>query len=771
MFGELVAVYRHRLGLTQEELARRAGLSVRTVRGLESGRVRVPRQVSVRLLADALGLQGQERDVFVRQARAGTKRPLEGVPAVESRLALAQLPLAVPGFAGRSAQLAALDAVAALAVQSRPVTVVISAVSGTAGVGKTALAIHWAHRVRDRFPDGQLYVNLRGFDPGGAVMAAAEAVRRFLDALGVPAERIPADLDAQAGLYRSLLAGRRMLVVLDNARDAEQVRPLLPGAAGCLVVVTSRSELSGLVAGAGAHPVSLDLLTGPEAWQLLAARLGPERLAAEPDPVQEIIQWCARLPLALAIVAARAAAHPDFPLAALAAELREPAERLDALADADPGSDLRAVFSWSYRALSPPAARLFRLLGLHPGPDISAAAAASLAGLAPAQLRPLVAELTAAHLIVEHLPRRYTLHDLLRAYAEEQACHGEGADDRREAIQRLLDHYVHTAYAADRLLDPLRESIVLVEPRPGVTPERLTDNSHARAWFTAEHAVLLAALDHAAGTGFHTHAWQLAWCLVDFLDWQGHWHDYVATQRTALTAAERLGDPAAQALTHRHLARAHARLGHIDEAHSQLRHALKLYDQLGHQVGQAATQMSLALIVERQRRYTEALHHAQLALDLYRAAGKQRGQAIALNACGWYQAHLSDYSQALASCQQALSLFQELGDHTQEAAVLDSVGYAHHHLGNHREAAACYRRAVTLLRELGDRYSEAGTLTHLGDAHHAAGDTTAARDAWREALTILDELGHPDADDVRAKLRDLASQRRVSSANSPQETG
>jgi tetratricopeptide (TPR) repeat protein len=600
-----------------------------------------------------------------------------------------------------------------------------------------------------------LYVNLRGFDPGGAVMAPAEAVRRFLDALGVPAERIPADLDAQAGLYRSLLAGRRMLVVLDNARDGEQVRPLLPGVPGCVVVVTSRSDLSGLVAAAGADPLTLDLLTGPESWQLLAARLGPQRLAAEPAAVEEIVESCARLPLALAIVASRAAAHPDFPLAALAGELRDPTERLDAFAARDPGSDLRAVFSWSYRALSPAAARLFRLLGLHPGPDISAAAAASLAGLPPARVRPVLAELTGAHLILEHLPHRYTLHDLLRAYAEEQTPTGHAADDGREAVHRLLDHYVHTAHAADRLLDPVRDPIVLVEPRPGVTPEHLTDKSSARAWFSAEHAVLLAALDHAVSTGFHAHAWQLAWSLVTFLDWQGHWRDYIATQRAALTAAERLGDMPAQALSHRHLARAYGFLGRLDEAQVELQHALEVYGRSDDRVGQGHTHLNLAWLRERQRRHADSLEHARLALDLYVAAGYRRGQAMALTATGWSKTQLGAHREALAACEQALPIFQELGDDAIEAATWDTLGYVHHHLGHHSEAAACYRRGIALYRDLGDRYLEADTLTHLGDTEHAASHTSAARDAWRQALTILDELGHPDADDVRDKIGDL----------------
>jgi tetratricopeptide (TPR) repeat protein len=650
-----------------------------------------------------------------------------------------------------------LDAAASAEVRSRPVTVVVSALSGTAGVGKTALAIHWAHRARTQFPDGQLYVNLRGFDPGGAAMGPTDAVRLFLDGLGVPAERIPADLDAQAALYRSLLAGRRMLVVLDNARDADQVRPLLPGVPGCVVVVTSRNDLSGLVGGAGARPLTLDLLSRSEARQLLAARLGAERLAAEPAAVEEIVTSCARLPLALALVAARAAAHPDFPLSALAGEVRDPADRLNAFADHDPGSDLRTVFSWSYQALSPSAARLFRLLGMHPGPDISAAAAASLAGLPPAQVRSLLAELTAAHLIVEHRPQRYTFHDLLRGYAEEQAYNIDSADERGDAVHRLLDHYVHSAYAADRLLDPARDPIVIGDPRPGVIPERITDAEQARAWIHDEHAVLLAAVDRAASSGFHHQAWQLAWTLVTFLDGQGHWHDYVAVQCAALAAAEGLGDIAAQAVSHRHLARAHGFLGRLDEAHVELQHALELFGRAGDAVGQGHTHLNLAWVREQQGRYADGLAHARLALDAYAAAGYRRGQAMALTAIGWQEAHLGARREALAACEQALPIFRELADDGSEAATWDTIGYVHHQLGHHGEAAACYRRAIALYRGLGDRYLEADTLTHLGDSEHAANNNASAREAWTRALAVLDELGHSDAEAVRAKLRGTGS--------------
>jgi hypothetical protein len=319
--------------------------------------------------------------------------------------------------------------------------VVISAVSGTAGVGKTALAVYWAHQVADRFPDGQLYVNLRGFDPSGSVMHPAEAVRRFLDALNVPPERIPVDLDAQAVLYRSQLAGKRMLVVLDNARDTAQVRPLLPGAPGCLVLVTSRNQLTSLIAGDGARPISLDLLTDEEARQLLARVLGVDRVAAEPAAVAEIITRCARLPLALALVAARAAVGPHGELQLLAEELRDTQQRWQLLTGDEPTTNVQAVFSWSYQALTPHAARLFRLLGLHPGPDIAAAAAASLAGLPPSTVRPMLAELVRASLLAEHSPGRYAFHDLLRAYATDLAQRTDSDRQRHAATARILNHY------------------------------------------------------------------------------------------------------------------------------------------------------------------------------------------------------------------------------------------------------------------------------------------------------------------------------------------
>lgn len=451
-----------------------------------------------------------------------------------------QLPADVPGFTGRGAQLRELDLL--VTGGERTSTLVVSAVSGTAGVGKTALAVHWAHRVRGRFPHGQLYVNLRGFDPTGRAVSPAEAVRGFLDALGVVPQRIPAGLDPQAALYRSLVADRRMLILLDNARDADQVRPLLPGAAGCLVVVTSRDLLSGLVVAEGAHPLVLDLLTTDEAHQLLERRLGPARVAAEPEAVDDIVGACARLPLALAIVAARAVAHPAFPLSALAGALRQARGGLDIFAHGDPATDVRAVFSWSYHTLGPTAARLFRLLGVHPGPDITIPAAASLAGVTPREVAASMGELTRANLLTEHTAGRFAFHDLLRAYATELAHDVEPQAERRAAAQRALDHYLRTAYAADQLLNPERGPITLPPAGPGVTPEEHADRGQAMAWFGAEHRVLLAAADRAAATGLDIHAWQLPWVLADFFNLRGHSHDLAATQHAALEAARRLAD-------------------------------------------------------------------------------------------------------------------------------------------------------------------------------------------------------------------------------------
>jgi len=667
----------------------------------------------------------------------------EGIPAVRPSL----LPAAVPDFTGRARELRALSAV------PEPVAepVLVTAIGGTAGVGKTALAVHWARQAAAEFPDGQLYVNLRGFGPASP-LSPTEALRAFLDALQVPAARIPATQDGRQALYRRLLAGKRVLIVLDNARDSAQLRPLLPGTPTARVLVTSRNELASLAVSDGAAQISLDVLSEAEARQLLAQRLGSTRVAAEPAAASELIAACARLPLALAITAARAVAHPSFTLAALAAELRDAKGRLDALSTGEDTTDVRAVLSWSYQSLQPPAARLFRLLGLHPGPEISAPAAASLAGLDLSVTRRLLRELTRCHLLAEPAPGRFVFHDLLRTYATEQAAAADTPADRQAATGRMLDHYLHTAHAAAVAINRGRGTLDLNPVQPGTVPEEINGHEQAMAWFTAEHQVLLAIAGRAAESGFDVPAWQLPWTLADYLEWQGQWHELAAIRHTALAAAERLGDTAGQANVLCSLGRTCFVLRALDEARAHTSQALRLYQDLDDGVGQARAHVFLAKIMERMGRYREALGHARRALALFGEAGNRPGQARALTNVGWYHALLGDHQQALLRSKQALTLQRELGDRCGEANTWDTLGYSHHHLGQHAKSTSCYQQAISLFAEIGDRAGQAETLTHFGDMHSEAGSRQAAIAVWRQALRILDDLRHPDADRVRDKL-------------------
>jgi DNA-binding SARP family transcriptional activator len=709
-------------------------------------------------LAEELGTDpGPElRQLHTRLLAGGAPGPAGSVrPTPADRVVPRQLPAGIDGFVGRDAELKALDGLLGNQLDPERRPVVIAAIAGPAGIGKTTLAVHWAHRVADRFPDGHLYANLRGFDPAGHPLEPAESIRVFLDALQVPASRIPVSLEAQAGLYRSLLAGKRMLVLLDNARDADQIRPLLPGAPSCLVVVTSRNQLSGLVAANGAHPLTLDLLTDDEARLLLAHRLSHDRIALEPDATNELITRCAHLPLALAIVAARAATHPSHPLAALARQLGDARGALDLFAGEDTSTDVRAVFSSSYRTLSAPAARLFRLLGLHPGPDVTAAAAASLAGLPISQARPLLADLARAHLVTEPTAGRYAFHDLLRAYAGELAHTRDTGTDRRAATHRLLDHYLHTAHTAALLLYRHGETITPAAAQAGVSPETLTTPDEASAWFATEQPVLLAVLGHAARAGFHRHTCQLAGALFTFLHRHGRWHDRAATQQTALDAAHRLGDRAEQARAHRRLGVASADLGRHDDARRHLDHALDLSSEAGDLGGQAWTHYHRNLVAALQGRNAEALDAAQRSLRLFQAAGDRVGQAAALTDVGWHQGRLGNHREALGLLRQALDLHQELDNRTYQAHTWSCLGDTHQQLGEPSQAIACYQAALDLFRTLGDHYAEASTLAHLGASQHTAGDPDAARAAWQHAHDLLDDLDQPAADQIRAQLHHL----------------
>jgi tetratricopeptide (TPR) repeat protein/transcriptional regulator with XRE-family HTH domain len=758
-----LAQRRKALGLTQEDLAGLLGVERSTVVRWERGETQ-PQPWMRPKLARALRVSAERLgELLAGDSPGGAAGPDaareptgpgdgpgrdQAAPAVPR-----QLPAAVAGFTGRTAELETLTQMLDDATGGAPGTVVISAIGGTAGVGKTALALHWAHQVAGRFGDGQLYVNLRGFDPSGIPAEPATAIRGFLDALGVPPERIPAAPDAQAGMYRSLLADRKTLIVLDNARDEQQIRPLLPASPGSLVLVTSRNQLTGLAAADGARLLSLDVLSQAEADRLLIARVGAARAIAEPDAIHEIARLCACLPLALSVAAARAATRPGFPLAAVAAELRDIASRLDALDAGDPAVSVRAVISWSYRQLSTDAARMFRLLGLHPGPDVSAAAAASLAATREPEARRSLGELARAHLVAEHVPGRYAFHDLLRAVATDRCLAHDSLPERQAAVGRLLDHYLHTGGRAALLLRPSHEAIDLGSPRHGTTPGQPADYQQALAWFEAEHQVLLAVVALAAESGFSKHAWQLPWAMMPFHVTRGYYQEWAAVQRVALDVATLSADVPGQALSSRLLASVllHT-VGDLDAASARFASSLALYQRVGNRLGEAKVHQNLGILAEAQGQHADALGHDERALRLYQAVGNKVGEAEMLNAVGWSHAKLGDFEQARDFCRRALALCAELGNRQFEGYSWDSLGYAEHHLGNFGAATTCYQRALGIARETGDRAGEAYVLSHLGDTLHASAELSQARGSWERALAIFDSLHHPEADKVRAKI-------------------
>jgi DNA-binding SARP family transcriptional activator/Tfp pilus assembly protein PilF len=685
-------------------------------------------------LADTLGSSpSAELQQAHQEVLRETPEPSSSPP--RQRVVPAMLPLDVYGFAGRRAQLDELDEI----VNRRADQPKLTTLSGTPGVGKTTLAVHWAHRIRHRYPDGQLYLNLRGFDPGGSAVQPAQAVRTFLDALGVPPGLIPADHDAQVGLYRSQLANRRVLVILDNARDAAQVRPLLPGSATAAALVTSRSHLASLVAVEGAHPLTMDLLSEAESRDLLSRRLGEQRVGEDPEAVRRIVASCARLPLALAIAAARAALDLELPLTVLADELTD---ALDALAGEDPVTDARAVFSWSYEALPEQAAALFRLLGLHPGPDFTVPAAASLAGLPPDAIRPVLTELAERHLVADQGAGRYALHDLLRAYAAELAGRIDPAECREAATDRLLDHYLHSAYAAGQLAHKSARPIELLPPAPGTGPEEPADRSAALAWLAAEHHVLQGTFRLAAASGRARHVGDLAWTLAMYLDRAARYQDLEAMQRVAIDVARAAGDGVAEGRAHRNLGRAHERCGRYAQARAELQLALDLAYAAGDLRSASLAERLLVEAYGEDGDYQEAIRRATLALDLERRQGVAAGVAACYNMRGWYRVLVGEFAEAFVDCQRALDIFGELADVHGLAISWDSMGYAHHRTGAQDKAIECYTRALALHREIGDAVMQADTLLHIGQAEQAAGDLAAARGSWQRALGLVDNLSH-----------------------------
>ncbi|MEU3651128.1 BTAD domain-containing putative transcriptional regulator [Lentzea sp. NPDC034063] len=693
---------------------------------------------------------------------------MQETPAKAEDPAPRQLPAPPRWFTGRVSELARLDQ----ALTAEPdeahllseagsrtrtaATVVISAIGGAGGIGKTWLALAWAHQHAERFPDGQLFVDLHGFSPTQEPMAPAVAMRGFLDALGVDPSRIPADLDAQAALYRSVLNGKRMFLMLDNAATAEQVIPLVPGSPTCTVLVTSRTKLASLIDRHGVRHLQLDVLARAEARALLTRRIGADRVAAEPHVVDELIDLCGGYPLALSITARDVAVRPAIPLTEVAAELRELGlAMLDH--DTDPAASLPAVLSWSMRRLTDEHRTVFGLLGITPGPDITFPAAAALTGLSPVRARKALSALEQTSLLDLRPGGRYAMHDLVRAYAGITAR--DLPDDvRKTALGRVMDFYMHTAVAADRILDPHRPLVSPDSPAPAIPPLSPADPASAMAWLKAEHAILLATQRAAAELGLHDVVWHLARALDTFHRRQGNRHDALAVWRTALDAAAHLPAPTTRSRTHRNLGRACSRLGLHEEAARHLGRALALAVHQRDPAEQAHTRQQLAIACGQQGNDRQALDHARHAVDLYRTLDRPVWEAHALNVVGWFAARLGEFDTARDHCSAALALYRHHHHPDGEAATLDSLAFVAHRIGDHQQAVDRYHRALTMFRTHGDAYEVAATLDRLGHPHAALGQHDQARQAWQEALELYREQGrNEDAARVQRQLADLAS--------------
>jgi tetratricopeptide (TPR) repeat protein/transcriptional regulator with XRE-family HTH domain len=735
--------------LTYHQLAERTGWSVSVIGEYLTG-TSLPSTSRFDILVQVLGARAAELGALssARDRVADARRQSEQQEP-EPELALPvphELPAPPNHFVGRVAELARLDAAA---FEGETAASRVAVVTGMGGVGKSALVLRWARQVAEMFPHGQLYVNLRGYDLVEPV-DPADALARLLRSLGVDPARLPLDVSERSARYRTLLAARRMLIVLDNARDAEQVRPLLPGSPLCMVVVTSRDVLAGTVATEGAARVPIDVLSLRESTTLLH-RLASDRFGGAPDAAEWLAGHCGGLPLAIRVVAEVAARRAEVPVKQLVEDLRDERTRLDALDTGEERSGVRSVLSWSYRLLSTEGARLFRLLGYAPGPDLSAAALAALGGLDGAQTRRLVTELTRSHMLTEPSSGRYGLHDVLRAFAVEAGQAVQFTTELDRAMHRLFDHYLGTAAAADHLLNPHR----IAMPSEIATPEGFAylapihSAEAAHGWFDQERAVLLAMVQLAAQRGYPEYAWQLTRAMATYLDRAGHWHELAAASAIALEATT---DPAPQACMRDLLARAAIPLGLTDTAIEHYSRALELLEALDDQLGQATLHSNLAGVCGLSGRYRQGVEHSRLALGIFRELGHRVGQAMALNNIGMIHTELAEYALALPACQEALALTRELGDHRVEAHVLDSLGVIHRGMREYDQAVDCFRGALESFEDLGDRLQIATEWTNLGDTYADMHRPDAARQAWQASLAILDDLQHPDAAAVRSRL-------------------
>ncbi|MDX8142612.1 BTAD domain-containing putative transcriptional regulator [Lentzea sp. BCCO 10_0061] len=651
-----------------------------------------------------------------------------------------QLPTALPHFVGRERELDRLDAVLASGQL---------VINGSGGIGKTSLAVQWAHRIAGRFPDGQLYSDLRGFDPTGAPVNPISTARDFLLALGVPADEIPAATEAMLESYRTLLSRLQVLVLLDNVRDVAQVRPLLPGGSQSLAVITSRNRLRGLVTQDRAF--QLDVLGPEESMMLFGGRVGAHRVAEEPAAAARLVELCAGLPLALAVVAARATLD-QHPLGMLVQELEHAA--LDALDTDDPLTSVRAVFSWTFGWLSPVAARLFVLLGLHPGPDVTEPAATSLMAQPSADaLDELV-----RYSLINSQNGRYRLHDLMRSYAAEEAALRLSAAERADAQRRFFDHLMHSALAAAVRSDPLRQPITTPDPAPGAVVLAFEVSTDADRWYAEERAVFGPAVVAAGEAGFDGHVWRTVWAIRHFLLATGRWREGERLQRLAVTAARRAGDLEGECRARRGLVSCLVPGREFDEAERQLRAAVALDERLGDLIGLSNDLRGLAYLLARQDEHLRALDPLLRALDVAMRSGDRIELASVSASLAFVHHELGDHHEAAAHAEQARDMYLELVPDERDTVVAsnrDTLGSIYRALGRYEEAEANYLRSVELQATLSYRHYQADTLVRLADMKRDLGELDAARGYYLAALDVYDDLGNAQADDVRELLASL----------------
>lgn len=660
-----------------------------------------------------------------------------------------QLPAVTATFVGREVELAKLGDIAGRGEDGHSVAVAI--VAGAPGVGKTALAVHWAHRQRDRFPHGDLYCDLHGYAPGPP-SNPHEVLAGFLGALEVPGKMIPRSLEAKSALFRSLVNDRRFVIVLDNVTSPDEVRALLPSTPGCFVMVTSRSSLSGLVVRNGARRITLDMLSPAESEALLRKAIGPDRADEEPGATAKLADLCGHLPLALRIAGERVAAHPYLRLADLLAELASEARRLDAFETGDDEmSALRPVFSWSYRALDPATARVFRLLGLHPGPTISVATATVLAGTPTADVRRRLDKLTGGCLLAEVDRDRFRFHDLLRVYAKECVEAEESAEERENSSKRLLEWYLACADSADRVLTPMRRRTALEFS----APDKLEFDTYgdALAWCEAEQPNLVASVHGALAADRPSIACRLPLALWAFFTLRKPWADWIATYKTGVDAARRCSDPFSEASLLAGLGIAHRDLCRFEEAMEYLESALSIRRRIGDSWGQGQALISLGIAYHEQRRFAEALERHGDALAVFHALGDEWGAAQTLHFLGLTNHELGRFDQAYENLRQALDIRHRIGYRYGEAETLVGLALVFQKIDRSGESAGQLDRALELRRDMGDRYGEAAALDHLGQLWEAKGKVDSARGCWGDALKIFNELGAPRAADVYARLR------------------